>query len=76
MIEIIVALGLALLLGIFIGRAFGLNEGKQALFRYMSTASSLYNVLHEVHEKHGIVEEVEAALRKHGMEVRRIRTGE
>lgn len=75
MIEYIMLGGLMLLLGLYVGRHIGRQEGKQALIAYMQTVNTLHNIMQLVHEKHGIADEVAERLREHGIEVRRIRIG-
>ena len=76
MIEYILCAGLSFLIGLSVGRHVGRADSRDALIRYVMTVNTMHNIVRQVHEKHGLVEEVDAALREHGIEVRKFKTGD
>lgn len=76
MIEIIIAAGFSFVLGMLVGHRFGIMVGAKHLALYMRTVSEMHNVVRGVHEKHGIVEEIDDALLKHGIVIKKINHNE
>lgn len=73
MIETLIGGGLLFIIGLLVGRNVGRHEGQRATLLYMATVSHVQNIMHTIHEKHGIVDEVRDALRASGIELQRTR---